>query len=153
MQSGFERGAPLAHQNAPGAHELSAEALDAQTLADAVTAISRAPTCFLMRHSASSATLLGWLDCRACHNLSDAQKRLPLTVPLLFLVTFATLMLKNDELRTSHLPHDRPHDAGLLKLWLPDGGLVPFAHHEHGVELNSIPGSARKFFDRDEVAL
>jgi hypothetical protein len=106
-----------------------------------------------MRHGASSVTLLGLLDCRACHNLGDAQKRLPLTVSLLFLVTFAALMLKNDDLRTSHLPHDRPHDAGLLKLWLPDGDLVSLAHHEHGVELNSIPGSARKFFDRNEVAL
>jgi hypothetical protein len=106
-----------------------------------------------MRHGASSVPSLGSLDCRACHNLSDAQKRLPLTVPLLFLVTFAALMLKNDDLPASHLPHDRPQDAGLLKLWLPDGDLVPFAHHEHGVELNSIPGSARQFFDRDEVAL
>jgi hypothetical protein len=65
MQSGFERSASLAHQNAPGAHELSAEALNAQTLTDTVTAISRATTCFLMRHGASSVTLLGLLDCRA----------------------------------------------------------------------------------------
>src|ERR687891_1731925 len=106
-----------------------------------------------MRHGAISVASLCLFNGRACHDLRYAQQRLPLTVPLLFLVSLATLMLEDNDFGPSRLPDDRSHHTRLLKVGSSNRDLISFADHEHGGDLDALPRYPFKLFNTDHIAL
>src|ERR671919_312892 len=72
---------------------------------------------------------------------------------LLFLITLASFVLVDNDLRAALLPNNHAHHASLLKPWLSDGDLVSFTDHQHRVDLYPLSCGALEFFDRDQVSL
>jgi hypothetical protein len=98
-------------------------------------------------------TSLGLTYRHTSDDLTHAEERLRLPVPLPLLIAFASFMLIDQYFGAALLSNDGPHYASVLKVGLSDGDLIAFPDHQHRGKLNAIASSALEFFDGDQVSL
>ena len=148
--AGVHAGTQLAYQNVAGQNGLTAEALDAASLARAVAAVARRTACFLMSHDillarAVSGTTPNAAPGKLAVDAFDADGRIVLTMAAQLARVITPPALEDHHLGSAAVlhhfgGHGGPGDVGSADL------AVGATDHQNLIQLHFAAGSSRELF-------